>query len=256
MLLAHRGTSLMAPENTLPAFEFAVRHSADVLEIDVRLSRDGEVIVTHDDSLERTTDGTGKVNALGLHELKQLDAGYRFACGEQFPWRNNGVQLLTLSELLLAFPDVGINIDIKDNDARAVVAVASALETHAASERSVVASFHDSNLRFCRRRYPQLRTSAGIADVKKFYWNYLLNHRKEILNQCTLFQLPMRHYFLSLSSQRFINFLHSAGGEVNYWTINDCQSMVQLLERGADGIVTDRADLAVDVLAQFNSKSH
>ncbi|OED43388.1 hypothetical protein AB833_03840 [Chromatiales bacterium (ex Bugula neritina AB1)] len=241
----------MAPENTIPAFEFAMAHRADVLEIDVRLSRDGKVIVTHDETIDRTTNGNGKVRSHDLIGLKKLDAGYRFQLDGKKLWKSKGVVLLTLEELFEAFPAAGVNIDVKDNDPAAVAAVVSVIEKLGVLERSVIASFHDQNLEFCRTNFAGVRTSAGKSDVKRFYWRYLLRHKKNILSGSQLLQLPPRYYFVNLSSSRFINAVHSAGGEVNYWTINEPAAMKKLLALGADGIVTDRADLAAGVLENF-----
>lgn len=249
VLLAHRGTSTEAPENTAPAFEFAVHNQADILEIDVRLSRDQRVIVIHDETLDRTTNGHGLVRHALLADLKKLDAAYRFqpVAGTK---SYKGIALLTLPELFIQFPGIGVNIDIKDNDPDAVDAVVRNIEECAASARCRVASFHDGVLRYCRERYPLIKTSAGMADVKRFYWWYLTGQRGAPPLASSLFQLPTRYFGLSLSSQRFINAIHGADAAINYWTINEPKQMIGLLQKGADGIVTDRADLALPVFKQ------
>ncbi len=245
VLLGHRGTSTQAPENTAPAFQFAIDHHADILEIDVRLSRDNHVLVIHDETLDRTTNGSGPVRQAVLTDLKKLDAAYRFQpfAGTNL-FKGQGTSLLTLSELFTQFPEIGVNIDIKDNDNHAVDAVVRDIDDCEATARCVVASFHDGVLCYCRERYPHIETSAGMSDVKRFYWWYLTGQRGAAPLACRLFQLPTQYYGLSLSSQRFIRAIHTAEGAINYWTINKPNHMRRLLQRGADGIVTDRADLA------------
>lgn len=244
----------MAPENTAPAFDFAMMHAADVLEIDVRISRDGQVIVIHDEALDRTTNGSGVVRNAVLGELKVLDAAYRFAFdskktkSDHFPFRGQGVTLLTLGELFEQYPDVRVNIDIKDNDSAAIDAVASVISKYQAVDRSVVASFHDDVLIHCRERYPWLCTSAGMADVKRFYWWYLKGRKGPLPVSVKLFQLPVSYFFIPLASQRFIDTLHNANILINYWTINQPSQMTSLWQKGVDGIVTDRVDLANEVL--------
>ena len=263
VLLAHRGTSTMAPENTAPAFDFALYHGADVLEIDVRLSRDGEVVVIHDETLERTTNGTGKVRDFALSALKRLDAGDKFDAAlapaaakistdseqsEVQTFARQGVQLLTLGELYSMYPKMRVNIDIKDNSDTAVNAVARVISKHDAASRSVVASFHDEVLEHCRLSHPWLVTSAGMNDVKRFYWWYLQGQRGASPELPGLFQLPTHYYCIPLATRHFISAVHNSGAEINYWTINQPSKMIRLIEKGADGLVTDRMDLVRDLL--------
>ncbi len=245
----------MAPENTAPAFDFAMAHNADVLEIDVRLSRDGQVIVIHDDALDRTTNGAGVVRNIGLGELKVLDAAYWFknatekTAPDGYPFRGRGVTLLTLGELFEQYPVVRVNIDIKDNEAAAVDAVAQVIAQYQAVDRSVVASFHDDVLTHCRERHPWLYTSAGMADVKRFYWWYLKGQKGPVPVSVKLFQLPMSYFCIPLAGKHFIQAVHSVNASINYWTINKPSQMMDLWQKGADGIVTDRADLADKILS-------
>lgn len=263
MLLAHRGTSIMAPENTAPAFDFAVHHGADVLEIDVRLSRDGKVVVVHDETLERTTNGTGKVRDFDLSALKRLDAGDKFDVAmaraasinstqtersEVHTFAGQAVQLLTLGELYSMYPQMRVNIDIKDDSELAVNAVARVISKYDATSRSVVASFHDEVLEYCRLSYPWIETSAGMNDVKRFYWWYLGGQRGAATVSPSLFQLPTQYYCIPLATRRFIRAVHNSGAQINYWTINQPSKMISLIEKGADGLVTDRMDLVSEVL--------
>ena len=212
------------------------------------------MIVIHDDTLDRTTDGHGPLREARLAELKKLDAGYRFQpVSGKNPFKGQRVSLLTLAELFDRFPEIGVNIDIKDNDTFAVDAVVRDVDQCNAAARCVVASFHDGVLQYCRERYPQIQTSAGMADVKRFYWWYLTGQRGSASLASRLFQLPTRYFGLSLSSQRFINAIHNADAMVNYWTINEPAQMSRLIQRGADGIVTDRADLASSLIREYSA---
>ncbi len=124
LLIAHRGASLAAPENTLEAFELASRLGADVLELDVQRSRDGVLVVIHDATLERTTDGRGAVCAQDLAALKALDAGYhhRSSTGAQL-FRDRDVRIPTLDEVLSAFAHMAFNIEMKSTDPLAIDAL-------------------------------------------------------------------------------------------------------------------------------------
>lgn len=237
----------MAPENTVPAFNFAQQYGADIFEIDVRLSRDNEVMVFHDETLERTTNGSGAVRAMTVTELKQLDAGYHFKTDNSYTARGTGIKILTLTELLERYASARVNIDIKDADAAAVDAVGRTVEALGAVNRCVLASFHDAQVERCRLRFPGIRRSMSMGEIKRYYARYLLGLLRGNSHSAGLFQVPVSYYGLSLSGRRFIRSVHRGGGEINFWTINDPQLMRELLERGADGIVTDRADLAAPV---------
>lgn len=248
LLLAHRGTSLLAPENTVPAFDFALAHRADVLEIDVRLSSDNQVMVFHDETLERTTNGSGLLRAKDAASLKQLDAAFHFTLHGQQPARESGVRILTLGELLDRYP-LRVNIDIKDIDEAAVVAVAEAVRDSGAADRCVLASFHDQQVYRCRALFPQLRTGMSLSEIKRYYFRFVTGQLSGDQHSAGLFQVPVSYYCLPLAGHRFIRSIHRGGGEINFWTINDPVQMKQLLSRGADGIVTDRADLACEVIS-------
>ncbi|MEJ5363417.1 MAG: glycerophosphodiester phosphodiesterase family protein, partial [Spirochaetota bacterium] len=116
-IFAHRGYSKEYPENTALAFEKAIELGADVIETDVHLSCDGHVVVVHDDELSNITNGTGKVAQLTLQEIKSLDAAYHFTVdGVSYPYRGKDITIMTLEEMLDAFPDQRFNVDLKDNN--------------------------------------------------------------------------------------------------------------------------------------------
>ena len=121
LLFAHRGASIEAPENTLESFSVALDVGANVLELDVHLSQDEQVVVFHDETLDRTTNGSGEVREHSLAELKRLDAGFRFLGpqGER-THRERGVQIPTLAEVFEAFPSAAFNIELKTAEPRLV----------------------------------------------------------------------------------------------------------------------------------------
>ena len=118
LVMAHRGGQGLWPPNTLFAFERAVEMGADILEMDIHASADGVLIVHHDDTVDRTTNGSGAIRDHTLTELKELDAGYHWSAdgGETYPFRGKGMRIPTLEEVLEAFPKTRLNIDIKPDD--------------------------------------------------------------------------------------------------------------------------------------------
>lgn len=241
---------MLAPENTMPAFEFAEQHGAHSIELDVRLTSDGVLLVIHDETLERTTNGRGRVVDQSADSLQALDAAYHFDAAGGHPCRHRGIRLLSIVEVLDRFKHMGVNIDLKDNNTAAVDELARIVRDREAQSRVVVASFHRTILDYCRTTYPDLTTSACSADVKQFLWRCLTGKRHAPNLPVSLFQLPRRYFCFSFESYWFINAVHRAGGNVHFWTVNDAATMRRLIDRGADGIVTDRPDIAAAVIAE------
>jgi len=164
-LYAHRGSTVLAPENTIAAFDLALGYECDVLEIDVRLSKDNVVMVTHDVTLERTTDGTGFVRDFTQAELQALNAAAQFTDLEGKPYRGPSQQLLTLEEMLQRYPTIGINIDIKDPEREAAEAVASVLNSVSHNQWINVGSFHAPVLRYFRQLAPNKKLHKWFSEA-------------------------------------------------------------------------------------------
>ncbi len=239
---------VLAPENTRAAFDIALEHRADVLEIDVRLSRDGVVFVTHDATVDRTTSGQGLVASLSASEIESLDAGHAYP-GEQgdYPWRARGLRLMRLADLYAAYPDTRINIDIKDNTAEASARVAAVIRDADAVERSNVGSFHRRTLNAFRAIAPEISTAAGHLEVAQLYFSPA-RRLPTLKLACRCLQIPTRWHGINLASEAFIRRGQSLGLQMIYWTVNDVATMRTLVERGVDGIVSDRADLLAEIL--------
>lgn len=247
LLMAHRGGAGLAPENTLLAFRRAVEWwEADVLELDVQPTRDGEVVVIHDATVDRTTDGSGRVAELPLEQLRRLDAGYRFSPdgGRSFPFRGRGVGLSTLAEVLAACPWVRVNVEIKNG--RAQERVWETIHSLDACGRVLVAaSRFASRARFAS--YP-----GPVSAAREELYSFLLLHR---LHAASLF-VPAVHAFQvpetvggrQVLTPRFLRDAHARNLPVHVWTVNEEADMQRLLDWGADGIITDRPDLLAQLL--------
>ncbi len=246
MLFAHRGSALLAPENTVAAFDFALKHDCHVLETDVRVSRDGTVMVTHDETLERTTNGAGRVRDANLSDLKKLDAGYRYRDEKGNRYSGPTLELLTLDELFERYPGVGINIDIKDNNAAAAVAVANVVERYAASHWINVGSFHANVINHFRQLAPSISTTATRQEVARL----VFGKGPVSAVPYRILQIPVSYWGIQLGRKPLISKVQRAGAKIVYWTINDVGKMNRLLDNGADGIVTDRTDIARALLNQ------
>ncbi len=257
MILAHRGGSALAPESSMAAFKKAASYGIDGFEIDIRLTSDEELIVFHDEFIDRTTDGAGKVSDLTLEKLRTYDLGYHFEDLEgQHSYRGKKEKIVTLSELLKEFPEMYINIDMKDSPETYEGSLMPSklwrlIESEGAVDRVGVTSFYDEQIdRF--NLYAQNRTviGAGENEIKKAYGAFNSQFGHLYKPRADMIQIPIRSSVFNLVSPRFIAFLGELNIPVHYWTINDPEAMRALVAAGAKGIITDRPDLAVEAIKE------
>jgi glycerophosphoryl diester phosphodiesterase len=251
--LAHRGASARAPENTLEAFRLAVESGAGGLELDVHLTRDGHVVVIHDSTLDRTTDGTGPVAEMTLDELRDPDAGHNFSPddGDTLPYRGLGLHIPTLAEVLREFPGVAVNIDIKADRPGIEAAVLNVLREAGAEGRVLVVSSRRSAVRrFRRMAEGRISTGASRWETGVFYGLSNLRLEQLLRPAYDALQVPVRHRGIPLVTRRFVEAAHATGVRVDAWTINEPGEMRRLLDLGVDVIMTDRPGTLADVIGQ------
>jgi len=238
LFYGHRGAATERPENTAPAFELALRLGANALETDVNLTRDGHVVVAHDEDGRRMAGVPRSIRDCTLEELRTWDTGWGFqtARGER-PFAGQGIAPLTLEELLELAPDVRLNIDIKVDDARLVDRTIDILRNAGAEKRTLLASFHSEALRLVRARWPG-RTGMARNELAR-----LLAMPAPLLRLLgapgNAAQVPVRYGRLRFDKRSFIDKCHDVGMRVDYWTVNDPKTARRLLDLGADGIMTD-----------------
>ena len=249
LVIAHRGGGGLRPENTLEAFRHAAALGADWLELDVHRLADGAVVVLHDETVDRTTDGTGDVHAMTLEQVKALDAGHDWSTdgGATFPYRGRGLRIPTLDEVLDAVPEAHLLIELKDDDPALAEAVAARIRHHRAEHRVVVASFHDRALQHFRRVAPEVPTGLARGEALRFVILQRLGLTAFHRPAGFALQVPEYQGPLKVFSAGLVRLAHDRGLEVHVWTVNDPRKMEQLWMAGADGLVTDRPDLALQV---------
>ncbi|MGH7369452.1 MAG: glycerophosphodiester phosphodiesterase [Candidatus Methylomirabilaceae bacterium] len=235
--VAHRGASALAPENTMLAFERAVELGADALELDLHLSRDGELVVIHDETLDRTTNGRGPVHEWSLDELKRLDAGGWF--GQAFA----GQRIPTLAEVLDRFAGtLPLALEVKAGSAffpGIEETVVAALRRHSVIEHVAVASFDHVALRRLKEIEPTLRT--GMLMVGRPVSVPAIAHA------CRADAVALEASFVTETE---VGACRSAGLQLVAWVVNEPSRMRRLLALGVDGIITDRPDLLRAALDQ------
>jgi glycerophosphoryl diester phosphodiesterase len=239
-VIAHRGASASAPENTLPAFELAVRQGADAFELDVRLTRDGAPVVIHDATLDRTTSLTGPVRARTLAELRVADAGRWFTpdAGRTLPCRDQGVRIPTLAEVLWAFPAMPVLVEVKEPEVQE--AVRRVLVHEQPGDRCVVASEDDAALTVFRDG--PVPCGASAREIAELY-RAVLFRRRLPAPRYRLLSVPVRHRGLPVATRRFVAAARRLGCPVHVWTVNDPATARRLWARGVAGVVTNEPDV-------------
>lgn len=240
LIIAHRGASENAPENTIAAFKLAFDHRADAIELDTMLSQDGEVVVFHDDTANRTTNGQGFIRDLTLAKLKRLDAGSSFSpdyANEPIP---------TLAEVLDAFGHLlYINIELKNYSSpldRISEKVGEIVKEYSLQDRVLISSFNPINLLKIRRILPNVPVA---LITRPGYFGDILNTR--------LFQFispQIIHPFFSDVGEKFIHKQHKSGRRIHVWTVNTSKDLRRLISYDIDGIITGKPELVRQILEE------
>lgn len=272
--IAHQGGEHEAPSNTMYAFRTALATGADVLETDVHLTADGHVVAIHDETVDRTTNGSGSIEDMTLAQVKALDAAHWFVpdrgatrnaapnyvfrgvrTGQRPPpagFSPDDFAVTTLDELLTAFPGVLTNIELKPTarmTGRLELAVAQLLARHGRTTDVIVVSFLDHSTELFKLLAPDVHTAVGTVQAGLFKLSAegalpgLPNPRYQAL------QVPIAFNGVAVTNEDFVANAHANQLAVHVWTINDRAEMEHLLAIGADGVMTDRPSVLEDVLA-------
>lgn len=239
--MAHRGFSLEGLENSKAAFRAAVDLGYRYLETDVHTTSDGVLLLFHDDTLERVTDGRGRVSELTAAEVARVSIGGR----EPVP---------TFDELVPELPGIRLNLDVKDWSS--VNSTAAAIERHRVHDRVLVTSFSDRRRRAVLKLLSRpVAASAGVTSIALFTFlgpllpgpafRWLM---RRVLSGVHALQVPARRGGIEVVTPGFVRRAHGLGLVVHVWTINDPAEMGRLLDLGVDGLVTDRGDLLKEIL--------
>jgi glycerophosphoryl diester phosphodiesterase len=248
---AHRGGAKIVPENTLEGFREGLRAGAGVLELDVHTTADGTVVVIHDETVDRTTDGSGAVHEMTLPEVKRLDAGYRFTpdgC-KTYPYRGKGVSIPTMEEVYREFTDVPINVEIKGKRPGIEEALWRIIEGAGAEERTLVVSEDSGTIRRFREASDRKVATASSRLELILFWLLGRLHLGGLSKPSyQALQGPDTYKGLRIVTPELVRGAHEQGLRVDVWTIDHEPDMRRLLGFGVDGIMTDRPDILARVL--------
>lgn len=280
--IAHQGGEIEAPSNTLFAFKTAKAKGADVLELDVHATADRELVVLHDSTVDRTTDGSGRVDEMTLDEIKKLDAAHWFVSGcgtchdepakayvyrglargeRSMPksladFKRNDFRIPTLREVLKEFPRDLINIEIKATAPETTPyedELAAVLRESDRSHDTIVVSFLDHAVEAFFAYAPEVDTATGTAQAGAC-WASSQGPLPGSPSHHQALQVPIVFNGVQVVNEDFVSDAHANGLAVHVWTINDRAEMEWLIDIGVDGIMTDRPTLLEEVLGAAHAK--
>ncbi|WP_406829190.1 glycerophosphodiester phosphodiesterase [Microbulbifer sp. ARAS458-1] len=250
-MIAHgddRGRGLY-PGNTSLYLRKMLELGVDALEVDLNLTADDHLVLLHDDTLERTSDGRGLVSDKSLAELRELNAAYHWSAdGEHFPYRDNPQPFISIDDAFAEFPQAPMIIELKNDDSRAACALAKAIEDARCHERVVVSSFHHGVIRTFRRICPRVATGATLPEALLFFMAQLVFAERCLAPSYRAMQLPMHYYGIPVFTRRFVSAAHRCGLHLSAWTVNHPGDMKKMITIGIDGVVTDRPDRLLSIL--------
>jgi glycerophosphoryl diester phosphodiesterase len=252
--IAHRGGAALRPENTIAAFDHAISLGVDAIECDVHLSRDGEVVIIHDPTVDRTTDASGPVRALTAAELSRVDAGCRFGPADAFPYKGRAGGVPLLHDVLERYRSVPIVIEVKGDDPQVAARALAVIREHGAEARVVIGGFSHIVLSAVRAAWPQLVTSASSLEAR----NALTRSYFQLppwRPAFQLFQMPFRLRGRRMIRRSFVRAARRGGLPVQAWVVDDPDDMRRLIEWGVTGIITDRPDVGREVIGKLRIRN-
>jgi glycerophosphoryl diester phosphodiesterase len=276
---AHQGGEIEAPSNTMFAFKTALEKGADVLELDVHATADGELVVLHDATVDRTTNGEGQVDEMTVAEIRKLDAAYWFVpgCGtcndepkSAFSYRGfatgerripsrfrrfgpDDFKIPTLREVLETFPKTFINIEIKATAPETVPyedKLAALLAEFGRTDDTIVVSFLDNAVETFKTLAPEVNTATGTVEAGLFWASTQGPAPGAPSPRHQALQVPIIFNGVTVVTREFVAEAHDNGLAVHVWTINKRDEMEWLIDIGVDGIMTDRPTLLEKVLKE------
>jgi glycerophosphoryl diester phosphodiesterase/membrane-associated phospholipid phosphatase len=251
-IIAHAGAQGHAPPNTMEAFEAALELGADTLEMDVQITADGEIVTIHDGTVDRTTDGSGRVDRMTIDELQDLDAGHTWTDEQgDAAFRGQGVRHAALSEVFDAFPDTHLVIELKTDGGEAIIQpTIDLIVEHDRQDSVTVASFSEDYLQPVREQLPGVPTNMPESETYDFYVRHLFGLHPWWDPPGTLYQVPEQFDGRQVITPRFVRAAERLGVDVHVWTVNEPEQMHRVLDAGVHGIITDHPDRVVEVLAE------
>jgi glycerophosphoryl diester phosphodiesterase len=247
-VFGHRGSAGTHPENALESFRAAVAAGVQYLEFDIHMTRDGEVVVAHDNHLARMCGLERTIPEMTYAELATADAGRMFTLdGATFPFRGKGIRVPRLAEVLEAFPKLLMIVEVKQIAPSVVAAMLDVIDRAGMRRRVLVASEHQEPLDEARKLAPEIPTNFSYLESGLFI-QAMGTRDADYRPPGDAVQIPHRHESWELVSRESVDFAHRVGVEVHVWTVNEAAEMSELLDMGVDGLISDYPHRALEVV--------
>jgi glycerophosphoryl diester phosphodiesterase len=253
-VIAHGNGRALLPGNTLEAAVNALSVGADILELDIHLTADNILVVRHDDTIDSTTNGTGRIAEMTLAELSLFDVGFnKYDYPEKIA--EKGIRIPTLESFFVTLPANRFLIELKPEDTKAGGYLCQLIKEYGLLNQVVVGSFHSSVLRSFRQRCPEIPTSLGEEEAQ---WMVVLSwlglgHLYDPPGYSV--QLPLEQNGIRVVSESLVETARELNLKLDVWTVNNVQEMADLIIFGVDGIITDRPDLLDGVAGNMAVKA-
>lgn len=255
-VIAHGGSKQLWPENTMLAFEGSAEMGVDVLEIDMRLTKDEILVCHHDNTIDRMSDGEGELETYSYEELLAFNFGEGFEdLDGSFPYLEDTVHICKLEDVFDRYQDMYFTVEIKDNGERGIRAgelLKEMVEEYQLEDRMIVACFDDETLTaFQGLKDNRIPVSTSQKEATRFVLTAKSLTGIFYAPEAVALQLPMEQYGINLERKHVIKSAHRHNMAIHYWTINKKDDMRTLIENGADGLMTDRPDIMLDLLEEM-----
>lgn len=258
LVIAHRGGKGLAPEGTMAAFDNALALDVDVFEYDIHMTADGHLVVIHDPTVDRTTNGSGLINEMALEEVQALDAGYQFIDeAAKYSYRDQGVYIPTVVEVFERYPNMRQLIEIKDTNnpdlyEEIIQKFWGLIKDYKMEDQVMIGSFdHQINERFEEVSGGRIPIGAGeqaVRDFANMHVPYLNGLAKSSVDSL---QLPVEEEGHNLASRNIIRSAKKRNMAIYYWTINEEEEMKELILKDVDGLITDYPDRMNNVIKEL-----
>lgn len=240
------------PGNTMPYLEGIAGIGVDMLEMDINMTKDGRIILMHDTTVDRTTNGQGRIPDLTLAEIQSLEVGVNWSQddGATYPYRGQGLQVPTLESVFQRFPDYPMVIEIKQSEPDMTTPFCNLIREFGMAEKIIVGSFNDDTIQSFRQVCPEVATAPAGDEVRSFVLLNFIRFSEILSPDYQVFQVPLESSGITVITPGFIRAAHNRNLQVQVWTINDPAEMQRLIDLGVDGIMTDRPDLLLEILGR------
>jgi glycerophosphoryl diester phosphodiesterase len=237
-VIAHRGGGGEWPEETLYAFENAIKLGVDIIEMDLHRTIDGELVLMHNSTVDETTDGSGEIKQLTLKQIKELNAAAK--------WPGMKLEVATLEEVFQTFPTMRMNIEIKQKEPSLVTQFCHLINKYKMTDKVLIASGWNSVLREFRIECPEVATSASILEIAEFealdkVFDFGYRPETDALQWHSEFVVP-------IITEKFVQKAHDLNLVVHAWTVNTEDEMQRMINIGVDGIITDYPSTLLNVM--------